>query len=57
MNYKRHKTKLHWIILCHRDCGWKDNSNVPARQTVNTRRQARYNIDIPTEVQDYYNEK
>ena len=57
MNYKRHRTKLHWMILCHKGCGWKDNSNIPARWSVSTRRQASYNVNIHKEVQNYYNEK
>ena len=56
MNYKRHKTKLHWIILCHKGCGWKDNANVPARWSVNTRRSVGYNTDIRKEVEAYNDE-
>lgn len=57
MNYKRHKPKLHWIIDCCRDEGYKDQTRVPARWSVNTRRSAEYNVNIRKETQRYYDEK
>lgn len=57
MNYKRHKPKLHWIIQCCRDEGYKDHSNIPARQTISTRRSVGWNTNIRREVQSYYDEQ